>query len=219
MISILIDLEGNIVQGYLRPSIEVPFHTEIYKARPEVNAVCHTHNPYTQGFILSARLKYLGDGVSTLSESPLIKFPETLGNFPLIIQYQQLGSRSLGYAVATVCRNNLAYPSGIIILLNHGVIGIGECIHERTHGSVNHVRKLKCQPCMEAAHLHIRFLKSNVFEQDFSFRLKLTKIYLKENFRKPILHPITSNICSMSDRHLLVVLRRIVRVSACLRDY
>jgi len=127
---ILIDLEGNIVQGYLRPSIEVPFHTEIYKARHEVNAVCHTHNPYTQGFILSARLKYLGDGVSTLSESPLIKFPETLGNFPLIIQYEQLGSRSLGYAVATLCRNNLPYPCGIIILLNHGVIGIGECIHE-----------------------------------------------------------------------------------------
>jgi L-fuculose-phosphate aldolase len=127
---ILIDLNGNVVQGNLRPSIEVPFHTEIYKARPEVNAVCHTHNPYTQGFILSARLKSLGDGISTLSESPFIDFPKTLGDFPLIIHYQQLGSRSLGNSVATACRNNLPHPCGIVVLLNHGVIGIGKCIHE-----------------------------------------------------------------------------------------
>jgi ribulose-5-phosphate 4-epimerase/fuculose-1-phosphate aldolase len=127
---IMIDLNGNIILGNLRPSIEVPFHTEIYKAKPKLNAACHTHNPYTQGFFLSARLKHLRDGISTLSESPLINFPRILGDFPLVIQYQQLGSRSLGNVVAIVCRDYLPYSCGIIILLNHGVIGIGKCIHE-----------------------------------------------------------------------------------------
>lgn len=127
---ILIDLNGNLIQGNLRPSIEVPFHAEIYEAKHEVNAVCHTHNPYTQGYILSAKLRYLGDGISTLSELPYIKFPKTLGDFPIIIQYQQLGSHALGKAVATACRNSLPHPYGITILLNHGVIGIGRCIHE-----------------------------------------------------------------------------------------
>ena len=54
---ILIDLEGNTILGNLRPTIEVPFHTEIYKNRNDINAICHVHNPIYHGFLSNYQIK------------------------------------------------------------------------------------------------------------------------------------------------------------------
>jgi L-ribulose-5-phosphate 4-epimerase len=43
---IRVDLEGNMLEGKTRPSIEAPLHTGIYRARSDVNAVVHSHAPY-----------------------------------------------------------------------------------------------------------------------------------------------------------------------------
>ena len=43
---VVVDLEGNIVDGTLRPSSDTPTHLEIYKAFSEVGAVVHTHSTY-----------------------------------------------------------------------------------------------------------------------------------------------------------------------------
>lgn len=40
------DLDGNIVEGTLRPSSDLPTHLELYRAWPEVNGVVHTHSRY-----------------------------------------------------------------------------------------------------------------------------------------------------------------------------
>lgn len=133
---ILINLEGNIIQGNLRPTIEVPFHTEIYKNREEINAICHVHNPYTIGFYLSSKLKNTQyEGIYTL-ESPPVKLPIDLQD-TVVLDYQQLGSKILGKLVgkATTIDINLSISESvshprIIILLNHGIIGLGRCIHE-----------------------------------------------------------------------------------------
>ncbi|MEM2761031.1 MAG: class II aldolase/adducin family protein [Nitrososphaerales archaeon] len=127
---LLIDLDGNVLAGNLRPTIEVPFHTQIYKVRSDINAVCHTHNPYTLGFFLSSKLESIDEGICTLSEEPLIEFPKILGEEPVIIDYRQLGSRSLGNIVGKAVSFNYLRPSGTLILLNHGIISIGRCIHE-----------------------------------------------------------------------------------------
>ncbi|HET8856857.1 MAG TPA: class II aldolase/adducin family protein [Nitrososphaeraceae archaeon] len=137
---ILIDLEGNTIVGNLRPTIEVPFHTEIYKNRNDINAICHVHNPYTTGFYLTAKLestKY--QGIYYLKELPSIKLPKPIED-SIIIEYKQLGSKALGKTVGIASKMELIPPSNsisepqsnpdIIILLNHGIIGMGECIHE-----------------------------------------------------------------------------------------
>ena len=40
---IAIDLEGKPVEGAEIPPMEFPLHTEIYRRRPDVNAIAHTH--------------------------------------------------------------------------------------------------------------------------------------------------------------------------------
>jgi L-ribulose-5-phosphate 4-epimerase len=42
---VLLDLEGNIVQGELRPSSDTPSHLELYRNFETVGGICHTHSP------------------------------------------------------------------------------------------------------------------------------------------------------------------------------
>lgn len=42
---IIIDLNGKVIEGNSKPSIETPMHTEIYKARPDIKAIVHCHPP------------------------------------------------------------------------------------------------------------------------------------------------------------------------------
>lgn len=52
---VVVDIEGAIVEGRWRPTIEVPLHTLFYRRRPDVGAVVHCHAPYTSGFAAAMR--------------------------------------------------------------------------------------------------------------------------------------------------------------------
>lgn len=43
---VVVDLNGKVVEGNLRPSSDTPTHLAIYKAFPEVGGVVHTHSTY-----------------------------------------------------------------------------------------------------------------------------------------------------------------------------
>jgi len=43
---VVIDLEGNRVEGHLKPSSDTPTHLELYKAFPSIGAVVHTHSTW-----------------------------------------------------------------------------------------------------------------------------------------------------------------------------
>ena len=44
---VLIDLKGRVLEGSLEPSSETPMHTGIYRSRPEVGGIVHTHARYS----------------------------------------------------------------------------------------------------------------------------------------------------------------------------
>jgi L-fuculose-phosphate aldolase len=43
---ILVDLDGNQLEGGLKPSTETPMHTRIYRARLDVEGIVHTHSRF-----------------------------------------------------------------------------------------------------------------------------------------------------------------------------
>ena len=47
---VVMDLEGKVVEGFRKPSIEVPMHTAIYRSRSDVSAIIHTHPIYSTVF-------------------------------------------------------------------------------------------------------------------------------------------------------------------------
>ena len=47
---VVVDLEGNVVEGMLRPSSDLPTHIELYKAFPEIGGITHTHSRWATVF-------------------------------------------------------------------------------------------------------------------------------------------------------------------------
>jgi L-ribulose-5-phosphate 4-epimerase len=52
---VLVDLEGNVVEGWLNPSSDTPTHVELYKAFPQIGGVAHAHSPYATMFAQARR--------------------------------------------------------------------------------------------------------------------------------------------------------------------
>ena len=47
---VIVDLQGNLVEGGLNPSSDTKTHIELYKAFPDIGGVVHTHSPYAVGW-------------------------------------------------------------------------------------------------------------------------------------------------------------------------
>ncbi|OLS38409.1 L-ribulose-5-phosphate 4-epimerase [Bacillus sp. MRMR6] len=52
---VVVDLEGNIVEGNLRPSSDTPTHLALYRAFPSVGGVVHTHSPWATSWAQAGR--------------------------------------------------------------------------------------------------------------------------------------------------------------------
>ena len=52
---VVMDFEGNVVEGHYKPSSDTPTHLEIYKAFPEIGGVVHTHSSYATSWAQAGR--------------------------------------------------------------------------------------------------------------------------------------------------------------------
>jgi ribulose-5-phosphate 4-epimerase/fuculose-1-phosphate aldolase len=77
---VAVDLDGNPVDdGTAWPPLEFPIHAEIYRARPEVNAVIHTH-PQWSTYLTSAGLapEVVYAQAAVLGDLPVLDTPESI---------------------------------------------------------------------------------------------------------------------------------------------
>lgn len=47
---VVVDLDGNVVSGTMKPSVDTGVHLYIYRDRPDVFGITHTHSPYATSF-------------------------------------------------------------------------------------------------------------------------------------------------------------------------
>jgi L-ribulose-5-phosphate 4-epimerase len=52
---VVVDLDGNVLDGKLRPSSDTPTHLELYRAFPSIGGVVHTHSTYATMFAQACR--------------------------------------------------------------------------------------------------------------------------------------------------------------------
>ena len=132
-----IDLEGNVVAGTARRHSEVYIHSEIFKARPDVNCVIHTHPTY------SIALSATGRGLKCYSQ-PGALFYEALGSYTDTINL--IRSHAMGARVARALGNGRA-----VLLKNHGVVVTGATIAEAVIGALMLENGAMVQLLVEAA--------------------------------------------------------------------
>ena len=105
------DLDGKKVAGERNPSSEMQMHLEVYRRRPDVNAVVHAHPPLATGFAVA--------GIP-LDRAVLAEVVCTLGSVP-IAEYATPSTQELPAAVAKYVQ---AHDG--MLLANHGALTMGK---------------------------------------------------------------------------------------------
>jgi L-fuculose-phosphate aldolase len=114
---LLVGVDGEVLEGSLRPSTETPMHTGIYRARPEVGAVVHTHSIFaTTLACLGWTIPPVHYMVTTLSEDGEI----------LLAPYTTYGTEQL----ADYAAEALGESRNACLLQNHGTITVGDSPEE-----------------------------------------------------------------------------------------
>ena len=132
-----IDLEGKVVAGGSRRHSEVYIHSEIFKARPDVHCVLHTHPPYLIALSASERpLKCLSQGGAL--------FYQSLGRYSDTINL--IRTHDMGAGVAS----DLG-PHRAVLLKNHGIVTTGASIEEVVISTIMLEDAAKIQLIAEAA--------------------------------------------------------------------
>jgi L-fuculose-phosphate aldolase len=132
-----IDLDGNVVAGTARRHSEVFIHTEIFKARADVQSVIHTHPPYA--VVLSSSRRPL----KCLSQ-PSALFFEALGVYSDTVSL--IRTPAVGKSVATALG-----PHRAVLLKSHGVAVVGASIEEAVINVIMLETAAKVQMIAEAA--------------------------------------------------------------------
>jgi L-fuculose-phosphate aldolase len=104
---VITDYAGKKLAGERDPSSELPMHLEIYRSRPDVNAVVHAHPPLATGFAVA--------GIP-LTRAVLAEVITTLGSIP-IAEYGTPSTAELPEAV----RKYIKAHDGLL-LANHGAV-------------------------------------------------------------------------------------------------
>lgn len=113
---LVMDINGKVIKGEGKPSSETPLHLEIYKARPDVNAIIHAH-PIVATAVTVAGLAFPS---TIVTEGAIV-----LGKSVPTVPYAAPGSTELGKACA-----EYAKKVNVFLMERHGATALGKNLKE-----------------------------------------------------------------------------------------
>ncbi|MEN4042849.1 MAG: L-ribulose-5-phosphate 4-epimerase [Anaerolineaceae bacterium] len=118
---VILDLQGNLVEGDYKPSSDSYSHLYIYRNRADVNGVVHTHSRYATAFAA------VGKPIPVYLTAHADEFGQAIpcAGFALI------GNEDIG---RVVCESIGACSA--VLLKNHGVFTIGKSVEEAVKAAV-----------------------------------------------------------------------------------
>jgi L-ribulose-5-phosphate 4-epimerase len=111
---VTIDFDGNLIEGDAVPPMEFHIHSEIYRRRPDVNSVVHTHPTWSTLFSMTGNVV-----------KPVIMQASVLGEIQRFPQTVSINKRPLGQDLAE-CLG----PHRVAMLKSHGAVIAAEGILE-----------------------------------------------------------------------------------------
>jgi L-ribulose-5-phosphate 4-epimerase len=109
---VVCDLDGALVEGDLQPSSDTAAHAYVYRHRPDVGGIVHTHSPYATAW--AARGEEIPCVLTAMAD-------EFGGSIPLG-PFARIGDDSIGRAIVATLDGS---RSPAVLLRNHGVFTIG----------------------------------------------------------------------------------------------
>jgi L-ribulose-5-phosphate 4-epimerase len=120
---VVVDLDGRVVEGNYKPSSDTASHCYIYRHRPDLNGVVHTHSRYATAFAA------VGQPIPCVLTAIADEFggPIPCGGFALI------GGEAIGEEVVK-CLQGANSPA--VLLQNHGVFTVGKTVEAAVKAAV-----------------------------------------------------------------------------------
>jgi L-ribulose-5-phosphate 4-epimerase len=107
---VVVDLDGKVIEGPLRPSVDTATHLVVYRERADVGGLVHTHSPYATSFAM------LGQSIPVYLTAMADEFgcPIPCGD------YCEIGGEAIGKEIVRSIGKSVA-----ILIKSHGVFTVG----------------------------------------------------------------------------------------------
>ncbi|PDP88920.1 L-ribulose-5-phosphate 4-epimerase [Glycomyces fuscus] len=109
---VVCDLEGRLVEGEHKPSSDTSAHAYVYRARPDVGGVAHTHSPYATAW--AARGEAIPCAITAMAD-------EFGGDIP-VGPFALIGGDDIGRGVVATLEG---HRSPAVLMRGHGVFTVG----------------------------------------------------------------------------------------------
>jgi L-ribulose-5-phosphate 4-epimerase len=129
---VVTDLDGNVVEGELRPSSDLPTHVVLYKAFPKIGGVVHTHSEYATAWAQARReIPCFGTTHADYFHGP-VPVTEPMQEHEIAGEYE----KNTGSAI--IRRFHGLDPSAIpgVLVANHGPFTWGQDASAAAHNAV-----------------------------------------------------------------------------------
>lgn len=129
---VVVDLQGNVVEGNLKPSSDTPTHLAIYRAWPEVGGVVHTHSTFATAWAQAGR------DIPNIGTTHADYFHEAIPCTADMTEEEVKGAYELETGNVIIKRfegMNPMHTPGVLVK-NHGPFAWGKNAHDAVHNAV-----------------------------------------------------------------------------------
>jgi L-fuculose-phosphate aldolase len=129
---VVVDLDGNVVDGLLKPSSEIGFHLTLYRHRSDVGGIVHTHSTYATTLACLQR------------EIPPVHYLVGFAGAKVpVAPYATFGTAALARNV----QQTMGAHYNAALLANHGLVAVGTDLPKAfgTAETIEFVARLYCQ--------------------------------------------------------------------------
>lgn len=131
---VVVDLDGHVVEGHLRPSSDTPTHLALYKAFPEIGGVVHTHSTHAVAFAQAGReIPALGTTHADYFYGP-VPISRALTEAEVAEDYEGNTGKVIIETVKARGKKPLAVPA--VLVRNHGPFTWGKTPEEAVYHAV-----------------------------------------------------------------------------------
>nr|MDO8135897.1 class II aldolase/adducin family protein [Candidatus Njordarchaeum guaymaensis] len=120
----VVDLNGNLIRGNMRPSSETSMHVYVHRRVTAANAVLHTHSPAASAFAIAKR------DIPCVSTEQGFAFGD---NIPVVREYFCPGTKDPRKLESVV---DALKKAKVVLLKSHGVLATGVDLEEALDNAV-----------------------------------------------------------------------------------